>query len=154
MDPAEVAACRWIPISTFFNPTLTPVDHHLYLAGGRGARNSCPIGKLSFPGILLPTTGEEIFPKNDTDRSKRDPYVYHLWGITLDIIEDLCARLGFCDRGSFSYMPSSWNPLVRLYLAYQYSVPHPLKSATIWGGIAVAGAAVSVGVWAVSSNFF
>jgi 8-oxo-dGTP pyrophosphatase MutT (NUDIX family) len=149
LDASEVAACRWIPIHTFHLPTLTPVYHPMYLFGGRSSPSRFFIGSLSFPGIILPTSGEEVFPDSDLPPQDRDPYVYHLWGITLDIVEDFSVRLGLCKRGAFSYMPISLNPFVKLYLWHHYSVPHSLKPITLWGSLALFATATTVGIYAL-----
>lgn len=98
---------------------------------------------MNFPGIILPE-GEEFFP----DDGPHDvAYTYHLWGITLDIIEDLVVHFKLCKRGTISHLPRSLNPLVKFYIWHHHYVPHSLKGAPFWSGLLLLTTAAGFLAW-------
>lgn len=155
LDASEVAACRWVPLSVFHNAHIDHVSYPMHLMVSRTGGRRFSIGSMNFPGILLPR-GEEHFPVLPETQGEElpgpaEPYTYHLWGITLDIVEDLSTHLGLCSRGSFSHLPGGWNPLVRLYIWHHAYIPHALKGAPLWGTLALAvtalGAYAAKKIW-------
>lgn len=139
LDHKEVAACRWVRLSSFYQPRIDPISYPMHLIATRSGVRRFSIGQMNFPGIIL-TGSTEFFPVSDdqTSYTPTEPYTYHLWGITLDIVEDLATHLGLCSRGTFSHLPGGWNPLVRLYVWHHKYIPHALKGAPFWGALAVA----------------
>jgi len=162
LDASEVASCRWVPLTTFHeNARIDHVSYPMNLSTSRAGPRSLTLGTMDFPGIILPS-GEEFFPDplNDssssttTATSDADPvparieYTYHLWGITLDIVEDLSVHLRLCQqRGTISYLPRSLNPLVMLYIWHHHYIPHSLKGAPFWSGVLIAVSAVGYLAW-------
>ena len=152
LDAKEVASCRWVPLSAFHNAQIDHVSYPMRLSPARAGSNSLTIGTMNFPGIILPE-GEEFYPaapspdEANATSSPSPAYTYHLWGITLDIIEDLSVHLNLCERGTISHLPRSWNPLVKFYVWHHHYVPHALKGLPFWSGIVALSATAGYFAW-------
>lgn len=136
LDVAEVAAARWVSLATFRDGALLePVTFPMKLFSSKAHSFSPSLGDLHFPGIRLPE-GEEFLATPGSG-----PFEYHLWGLTLDLVEDFAHHLRLVSqRGTISYLPHSYNPIVMMYVWFHFFVPYQMKPFALVGALAVVGA--------------
>jgi hypothetical protein len=129
----------------FKDSKLDYIAWPMHLITSRAGPKRFSIGSMSFPGIIL-GDGEEHRPLSATEESRLENLNFHLWGLTLDIVDDFASQIGLCKRGTISFLPRSLNPLVNLYVWHHYHTPHHLKTILpVVTGVVLLGAIGAAG---------